>query len=56
MNKTGGKVVDGKITIYRKDRQQPFIYEADVEDFATKDNDLRSTKTEAMMRKQLIRI
>ena len=56
IKKENKKVTWGKITIHRKDWKYPFEYSADVEDFAVSDNILRNTKTESMMRKQLIRV
>ena len=56
LTKKDGKIVSGKITIHRKDWNHAFEYEADVEDFAVANNPLWKSKTEAMMRKQLIRV
>lgn len=60
-----GKITGWKISIYRKDWHEPFVYEADNADFITyytKDwekkleNPLWETRTELMIRKQLIRV
>jgi hypothetical protein len=62
LKKEKWEIVWGKITIYRKDWNHPFEYEADVKDFLVYksewvlENPLWNTKTEAMMRKQLIRV
>ncbi len=56
MKKEVGKLKSWVITIHRKDRQVPFVYELDLTDAVNKKNDLWNTKTEDMMRKQLIRI
>lgn len=57
--KEWGKIISSKITIYRNDRKEPFVYEADFEDLKTvntKKTTLRDTKPEMMARKQMIRI
>jgi len=57
--KEGKKISTSKITIYRNDWNEPFIYEADFDDLKTvntKKPTLRDTKPEMMARKQMIRI
>lgn len=56
MDKKDGKLFSGKITIYRKDRKEPFEYELEMADAKNDRNPLRNTKPEDMLRKQLIRI
>lgn len=53
--KKDGVVKGWSITIHRKDRKEPFVYEADITDHQTQ-TPLWKTKPEAMMRKQLIRV
>lgn len=56
IKKENGKVMGWKITIYRKDWNHPFEYEADIADMINADNSIWNSKPEAMVRKQLIRI